>query len=303
MSNIQNRRTSRTAKRVKCRARGFTLIELLVVIAILAAILFPVFGRAREQARKTSCASNLKQIGIGLMQYIQDNDEYYPTYIMGQESAANMAANARVTSANPTVPAEKYFVRQGVLSISGRFQTWMDEIFPYVKSLELFDCISIAKDPWMTGAAGPPVARHPSYGVNAYITGMGISGASGRNYRPLKESALNGVASKIFAVHNSQAYSAFTEQDYYKYQNSPFYLRSATDFRHNYNRTAWPHFKGTNILWADGHVKWSPVTKVPQLTCTFDGRDWQFVNVNYEDGAGKPTGCGYWSPGVAPPSG
>lgn len=155
----------------------------------------------------------------------------------------------------------------------------------------------------MTGAAGPPVARHPSYGVNAYITGMGISGVSGRNYRPLKESALNGVASKIFSVHNSQAYHAFTEQDYYKYQAAPSFLRSAADFRWNYYRTAWPHFNGTNIMWADGHVKWSDVKKVPQLTCTFDGRNWDLVNVNYEDGVGNPTGCGYWVPGVAPPSG
>lgn len=57
---------------------GFTLIELLVVVAIialLAAMLFPVFARARESARKTSCASNLKQIGLGWMQYAQDYDE------------------------------------------------------------------------------------------------------------------------------------------------------------------------------------------------------------------------------------
>ena len=61
--------------------RGFTLIELLVVIAIiaiLAAILFPVFARARENARRATCQSNLKQIGLGLMQYSQDYDETYP---------------------------------------------------------------------------------------------------------------------------------------------------------------------------------------------------------------------------------
>ena len=58
--------------------RGFTLIELLVVIAIiaiLAAILFPVFARAREKARQTACLSNLKQVGLGFMMYVQDYDE------------------------------------------------------------------------------------------------------------------------------------------------------------------------------------------------------------------------------------
>jgi prepilin-type N-terminal cleavage/methylation domain-containing protein len=65
-----------------CRKkRAFTLIELLVVIAIiaiLAAILFPVFARARENARRSSCQSNLKQIGLGVLQYTQDYDETLP---------------------------------------------------------------------------------------------------------------------------------------------------------------------------------------------------------------------------------
>jgi prepilin-type N-terminal cleavage/methylation domain-containing protein len=74
--------------------RGFTLIELLVVIAIiaiLAAILFPVFAQAREKARQTSCLSNEKQMGLGVMMYVQDYDETYPMayyYINGATSAA-----------------------------------------------------------------------------------------------------------------------------------------------------------------------------------------------------------------------
>ncbi|NLO06641.1 MAG: DUF1559 domain-containing protein [candidate division WS1 bacterium] len=63
------------------RTRGFTLIELLVVIAIiaiLAAILFPVFARAREKARQASCLSNAKQIGLAMLMYVQDYDEMFP---------------------------------------------------------------------------------------------------------------------------------------------------------------------------------------------------------------------------------
>ncbi|RYG68206.1 DUF1559 domain-containing protein [bacterium] len=69
---------SRAAGSARSLKQGFTLIELLVVIAIiaiLAAILFPVFGRARETARKASCSSNLRQIGLGWTMYAQDNDE------------------------------------------------------------------------------------------------------------------------------------------------------------------------------------------------------------------------------------
>ena len=65
----------------RSQPRGFTLIELLVVIAIiaiLAAILFPVFAQAREKARSISCLSNIRQIGLGIMMYVQDYDEQYP---------------------------------------------------------------------------------------------------------------------------------------------------------------------------------------------------------------------------------
>ena len=66
---------------MRTSSEGFTLIELLVVIgiiAILAALLFPVFARARETAQKTTCTSNLRQIGIAFGMYIQDWDEAFP---------------------------------------------------------------------------------------------------------------------------------------------------------------------------------------------------------------------------------
>ena len=87
---------------------GFTLIELLIVVAIialLAALLFPVFARARENARRTACQSNEKQIALGLLQYAQDYDERLPF-------TANGAG----------------------------LEDWFNDIMPYVKSLQIFRC-------------------------------------------------------------------------------------------------------------------------------------------------------------------
>src|SRR4028118_570049 len=102
---------SSSKSRIVQRLKGFTLIELLVVIAIiaiLAAILFPVFARARENARRASCLSNAKQIGLGVMQYAQDYDEKLP-----------------FSYTNP-----------------GPGGIWADTIQPYVKNYQMFKCPS-----------------------------------------------------------------------------------------------------------------------------------------------------------------
>jgi len=103
-----------------CRS-GFTLIELLVVIAIiaiLAAILFPVFARAREQARKASCQSNLKQIGLSIAMYVQDFDETYPM--------ANMSYSA---------PNRDWYGDDDLHSA-----LWYTVMAPYVKNRQLYVC-------------------------------------------------------------------------------------------------------------------------------------------------------------------
>jgi len=95
-------------QRNRSQARGFTLIELLVVIAIiaiLAAIIFPVFAKAREKARATACVSNVKQLGMGWMMYVQDYDETYPPNNTTNGATAECGQHLPVRSrANPAAP-------------------------------------------------------------------------------------------------------------------------------------------------------------------------------------------------------
>jgi len=119
------------------RVKGFTLIELLVVIAIiaiLAAILFPVFARARENARRASCGSNIRQIALGIKQYGQDNDELFPL----------------VGGVSGTTPFG-----------------WAEAIQPYMKSVQIFQCPSES-----TGAVtGPTVTGYSDYFLNSNLNG------------------------------------------------------------------------------------------------------------------------------------
>ncbi len=114
----------RPEQRSKRTRSGFTLIELLVVIAIiaiLAAILFPVFAQAREQARKTVCLSNLKQLSLGTLMYVQDYDESFPLSFtpVVTSDAATFAWNG------PTVKSTA---------------AWQNVVQPYIKSYQLMIC-------------------------------------------------------------------------------------------------------------------------------------------------------------------
>lgn len=127
------------------KKKGFTLIELLVVmaiIAILAAILFPVFARARENARRSACASNLKQIGLAFMQYTQDYDERLPSYSdpnTGYLSQAQSAYAAFGFGGGPSLgPA---WVTNSVIDTSDDY-LWQQPrpLDPYTKSSQVFLC-------------------------------------------------------------------------------------------------------------------------------------------------------------------
>jgi prepilin-type N-terminal cleavage/methylation domain-containing protein len=138
--------------------RGFTLIELLVVIAIiaiLAAILFPVFARARRKAEQTTCASNMKQIGISMLQYTSDYDDKYPAWtppgVTGFESTEDFKATW-----------ENNLYWKGTVNIltpAGAGGTISMELNPYIKSRTVWACPSdfglYKVDGWPGGALTP----------------------------------------------------------------------------------------------------------------------------------------------------
>jgi prepilin-type N-terminal cleavage/methylation domain-containing protein/prepilin-type processing-associated H-X9-DG protein len=131
------------------KRKGFTLIELLVVIAIiaiLAAILFPVFAKAREKARQSACTSNLKQIGLGLMQYAQDYDETMP---FSYQWAAGPGTGISACS-------------DGVYR-----RNWIMCIEPYVKNGQVFECPS--------GSMQCCILIKRGYNPNSFAMGLPLS--------------------------------------------------------------------------------------------------------------------------------
>lgn len=231
----------------RCSVRGFTLIELLVVIAviaILASIIFPVFTKAKEKARQTTCLANLKQIGLAFSMYLEDYEDYYPP-------CAYVDNYGMVPQTDPTYPG---YVFASSIGYQGQYLghniTWRDEIFPYIKNIRILKC------PSSTLEAGT---------VYACLSGDRDGNASGSGYA--YNTQLGGGTLPAIPVVNScviQNPSELvlvlddTDADVSMVINNAFVANGIPEDRYfgPHNISLHPHNNGDNCLYADNHAKW-----------------------------------------------
>lgn len=211
------------------RPRAFTLVELLVVIAIislLAAILFPVFGRARENARRSSCQTGMRYIGLGIRQYAQDFDEHMPLVAVND-------------SPGPTQP-----------------YGWADAVLPYTKSPLQFQCPSDTTFPPSTDATGPNGTLWDEPGACDYYFNTRLNNVAEAKMATSPSIIMlgegHGIANALDPYLPPTAPATPPTTGRASYDGGASTGRLSADPAFGNVR----HLLGTNYTFADGHMKW-----------------------------------------------
>lgn len=241
---MQQSRQLRRSAFTRSENPAFTLIELLVVIAIiaiLAAILFPVFAQARSKARQAACMNNEKQIGLALMQYAQDHDETFP----GNSGRFGGYGSPEGIQAPPTY---------GVGTMNSAVNLIPRDIQPYLKNYDVFVC---PQTPQRTTGVIPlqQQNRNTSYLFNGIVMFRAV--------------AVIPEPANIVFVHEERDYVPYASMrpQHESYTNTPGapVIPAPENGRYNsFNVASFDslHNEGANLLFCDGHVKWSKKTRI-----------------------------------------
>lgn len=256
----ENSHGSSTVRR-STRRRGFTLIELLIVIsiiAILAAILFPVFARARENARRTSCASNLKQLGLAFAQYTQDYDEQLP--INGSTSSAGPGTHSWDVAVAPYSGVE---VKPGASPLI--FRCPSDTSAQTRRSYVMIYNGMYASDGGASGVLGYD---------NDLKSMVGVKIAS--IPQPAETLMLVEMPSSPPGITSSDP--TYVNNSFGNYSNSYAQKTTGPAGTSNAQDKSMPgktaHLEGWNYLFCDGHVKWLRPERTTEGGTAHKGNMW-----------------------------